>query len=144
VTTAFSPTGRRPEDGAPPYTGIMYYSHGGWIAIAIFGGTFALRYLLSPRRRGRGPGYGNSFTRTGRPGTRVAPPVDPDVTAAPPRVSPASTHSTSSGLAPGWFTDPLVRHEQRYWSGTGWTEHVTDHGVPGIDPPDQGQHPADG
>jgi hypothetical protein len=122
----------------------MYYGHSGWIAIAIFGGAFALRYLISPRRRGRGPGYGNSFTRTGRPGPRVAPPVEPDVTSIPPRVAPTSSPSTSSGLAPGWFTDPFVRHEQRYWSGTGWTEHVTDQGVPGIDPPDPGQRHAAG
>jgi hypothetical protein len=31
--------------------------------------------------------------------------------------------------------DPSGRHEKRYWSGSEWTEHVTDHGVPGIDPP---------
>jgi Protein of unknown function (DUF2510) len=123
----------------------MYYGHSGWIAIVIFGGAFALRYLLSPRRRGRGPGrgYGNSFTATSRPTPRVAPPIEPHVTPAPPGRAPASP-STSSGLAPGWFTDPFVRHEQRYWSGTGWTEHVTDQGVPGIDPPEPGQRRAAG
>ena len=36
----------------------------------------------------------------------------------------AATGSTFTGTAPGWFTDPFVRHEQRYWSGTAWTEHV--------------------
>jgi hypothetical protein len=121
----------------------MYYGHSGWIAIVIFGGAFALRYFLSPRRRGRGPGYGNSFTRPGRPGPPVVPPSAPDVTSAAVQ-APASTPSTGSGLAPGWFTDPFVRHEQRYWSGTGWTEHVTDHGVPGIDPPDPEQRRAAG
>jgi hypothetical protein len=35
----------------------------------------------------------------------------------------------------GWFRDPFFRHEQRYWSGTAWSEHVTDDGVPGTDPP---------
>ena len=40
-----------------------------------------------------------------------------------------------AGTAPGWFRDPFVRHEQRYWSGTSWTEHVQDAGTPGVDPP---------
>jgi hypothetical protein len=31
--------------------------------------------------------------------------------------------------------DPFVRHEHRYWSGTEWTEHIMDDGVPGTDPP---------
>jgi hypothetical protein len=38
-------------------------------------------------------------------------------------------------VPPGWFTDPSGRHQQRYWSGSAWTEHVTDAGVPGADPP---------
>ena len=42
---------------------------------------------------------------------------------------------TFTGIAPGWLTDPSGRHERRYWSGSAWTEHVTDGGVPGIDPP---------
>ena len=40
-----------------------------------------------------------------------------------------------TGIAPGWLTDPSGRHEQRYWSGSEWTEHVTDGGIPGTDPP---------
>jgi hypothetical protein len=122
----------------------MYYGHSGWIAIVIFGGLFALRYFGGQRRRGRRPGYGNSFTRMGRPSPPVAPPDRPVGSSDPPWVAPASTHGTSSGLAAGWFTDPFVRHEQRYWSGTGWTEHVTDQGVPGIDPPDEGRRDAAG
>ena len=46
-----------------------------------------------------------------------------------------------TGTASGWFTDPFVRHEQRYWSGTAWTEHVQDKGAPGIDPPPQPRSP---
>jgi uncharacterized protein YxjI len=37
--------------------------------------------------------------------------------------------------APGWYADPYGRHEARYFSGTGWTEHVASQGRPGIDPP---------
>jgi uncharacterized RDD family membrane protein YckC len=34
-----------------------------------------------------------------------------------------------------WTTDPLGRHEYRYWDGAQWTEHVSDNGVVGADPP---------
>ena len=47
----------------------------------------------------------------------------------------------STGTAPGWFTDPFVRHEQRYWSGTAWTEHVLDGGTPAVDPPPEHSSP---
>ena len=42
-----------------------------------------------------------------------------------------------TGIAAGWLIDPSGRHEKRYWSGTEWTDHVTDGGVPGSDPPPQ-------
>lgn len=62
-------------------------------------------------------------------------------------INPASTVRSSggvdessgqvpfTGIAPGWLIDPSGRHERRYWSGSEWTEHVTDGGVPGTDPP---------
>jgi uncharacterized protein YxjI len=34
----------------------------------------------------------------------------------------------------GWFPDPLGRHEQRYWDGQQWTEHVASNGRQGVDP----------
>jgi len=34
----------------------------------------------------------------------------------------------------GWHPDPMKRHEQRYWDGAQWTEHVSDAGVPSTDP----------
>ena len=42
-----------------------------------------------------------------------------------------------------WATDPYARHEQRYWDGRKWTEHVSTNGVAAIDPPTWGQEPAD-
>lgn len=39
-------------------------------------------------------------------------------------------------LDPTWGPDPVGRHEQRYWDGTDWTEHVNDQGVAGSDPID--------
>jgi hypothetical protein len=41
------------------------------------------------------------------------------------------------GVAAGWMPDPSGRHEQRYWSGTAWTEHVHTNGLAGVDPVSQ-------
>ncbi|MGH8861069.1 MAG: phospholipid scramblase-related protein [Jatrophihabitantaceae bacterium] len=35
----------------------------------------------------------------------------------------------------GWYSDPLGRHEMRYYDGRQWTEHVSSHGRTAIDPP---------
>ncbi len=37
-------------------------------------------------------------------------------------------------VAAGWYSDPLGRHEYRYWGGGAWTEHVADRGIAGKDP----------
>jgi len=42
--------------------------------------------------------------------------------------------------APGWYADPFGRAEARYYNGSTWTEHVTSHGRPGVDPPGGGSH----
>ncbi|MGH9081251.1 MAG: DUF2510 domain-containing protein [Acidimicrobiales bacterium] len=104
------------------------YGHGSWIAIVIFAVVLVVRALSSQRRRGNRPGGRppvSSFTSS-RPG----PPTGSTATS----VSPSGP-SAGSGLSPGWFRDPTGRHEQRYWSGTDWTDHVVDDGVPGTDPP---------
>jgi uncharacterized protein YxjI len=31
-------------------------------------------------------------------------------------------------FAPGWYPDPAGQHEQRWYDGTQWTEHVSSHG----------------
>ncbi len=107
----------------------MYAGRSGWLVILVFGGTALVRYLSYQRRRaGRNrpgsPGAGRSFT------------AGPGGQASGPREGAGAVEPTTGvGTAAGWFTDPFVRHEQRYWSGTAWTEHVSDAGVPGIDPP---------
>jgi hypothetical protein len=35
----------------------------------------------------------------------------------------------------GWFADPDGRHELRYFDGSGWTAHVADGGIAGVDGP---------
>lgn len=48
-----------------------------------------------------------------------------------------------TGLPPAaWHPDPAGRHDQRYWDGARWTEHVRDGVTPGIDPPTQLVAPA--
>jgi len=99
-----------------------------WVTVIVLLAVLAVRLVSSQRRRG-----------TGRPGARPGvrgftaspgPATDPH-----PHATGTSAPGTSSGTAPGWFTDPFVRHEQRYWSGTAWTEHVLDGGTPAVDPP---------
>ncbi|HUQ62195.1 MAG TPA: DUF2510 domain-containing protein [Acidimicrobiales bacterium] len=53
--------------------------------------------------------------------------------APPPPSQPAP--QVAAGAPPGWHADPGGRHELRYWDGTAWTEHVSDRGTTGVDPP---------
>ncbi len=39
-------------------------------------------------------------------------------------------------IAPDWYLDPTNRHEQRYWDGSRWTEHVRDGSSTTTDPVD--------
>jgi hypothetical protein len=113
----------------------VYAGHVAWITPVVFVGVFAVRYLTSPRRRqgGRGPvPPGSAFM--GRPQSARSHAPDRRDQGAP-RAAATAGGSGHTGTAPGWFRDPFVRHEERYWSGTAWTEHVTDHGAPAIDPP---------
>ncbi len=126
----------------------MYYGHSSWIPIVIFGAMFAMRYANSRRRGGRtrGPGSGmgmgmgqrSPFTGPSRPPTAGSYPVHS--TTPPPAsdvASPPATpvHGAGTGPVPSWLRDPFFKHDYRYWSGSEWTEHVTDDGVPSIDPP---------
>jgi hypothetical protein len=103
-----------------------FYGHGSSIALVLFFGLFAMR-ALSSQRRHRGQRGGAPSTASFTDPTSRGP-VPDDVGR-----SPADIRFT--GIPAGWLIDPSGRHERRYWSGTEWTEHVTDGGVPGIDPP---------
>ena len=39
-----------------------------------------------------------------------------------------------SQVPAGWFNDPYGRYQQRYWDGSGWTEHVSTNGQQTVDP----------
>jgi hypothetical protein len=51
-----------------------------------------------------------------------------------PSAQPVTTWGQATG-PPGWFADPGRRHDLRYWDGRRWTEHVSDRGTQGVDPP---------
>lgn len=60
-----------------------------------------------------------------------------DVTSVEPLAGGAAMSapiSAASAAPGGWHPDPSGRHEQRYFDGTQWTEHVTTAGVAGTDP----------
>ncbi len=38
---------------------------------------------------------------------------------------------------PGWYVDPTTDGKQRYWDGTGWTEHFADNALPPPQPQSQ-------
>jgi len=44
---------------------------------------------------------------------------------------------TPSQQAPGWFADPSLSHQLRYWDGARWTESVSDAGTSSVDPVDR-------
>src|SRR5262249_53817389 len=39
-----------------------------------------------------------------------------------------------SGPIAGWYPDPAIRHQARFWDGFKWSERVADNGMEGIDP----------
>jgi len=105
----------------------MYYGHGSWIVPLVFVALFALRALSSRRRRDaqrRPEVFTPSFTRPDPRGSTEGPATQPSDT----------TGMSHTGIPAGWLVDPSGRHDQRYWSGSDWTDHVTDGGVPGTDP----------
>jgi len=44
-------------------------------------------------------------------------------------------------MAGEWRQDPKAAHQLRYHDGNGWTDHISDNGVIGVDPFDQPRHP---
>jgi hypothetical protein len=94
----------------------------------VFAAFFAMRAL--PSRRGRRRPPSGSTTN---PFTGASSATHPSDSGGGPLGG-----VTFTGIAPGWLIDPSGRHELRYWSGSEWTEHVTDGGTPGTDPPPAG------
>ncbi len=54
--------------------------------------------------------------------------------ATQPPTAPAPAAATPAVPA-GWYADPALRYELRYWDGSAWTEHVSRAGQQYTDPP---------
>jgi len=67
------------------------------------------------------------------PAPVVAPVVATETPSAP---RPEPTVAAPADAAPiaGWYPDPAMRHQARFWDGFRWTERVADNGLEGIDP----------
>lgn len=64
-------------------------------------------------------------------------PRAPFVPGAGARVVPLPLGPVPGGSAPAtWAPDPTGRHQWRWWSGVGWTDHVADDGEAAEDPVD--------
>ncbi len=72
--------------------------------------------------------WAHQLPRPASPYTRAW--VAPHARVGPVAVIPPSAVATP----PGWYPDPVGGHQFRYWDGRNWSEHVSDDGVPGVDP----------
>lgn len=127
------------------------YGRSSWVFVVIIVAMFAFRMTASRRRSSGG----------GRPG-RPAPPYNGPTSSpfqpggpagrsgavgTPEGLSDTDAGASAgrpghTGIPAGWMVDPSGRHQQRYWSGATWTEHVTDDGMPSTDPPPGAAGPA--
>jgi len=58
-------------------------------------------------------------------------PVDSGVSAM---METAGTTTVDTAPIAGWYPDPAMRHQARFWDGFKWTDRVADNGVEAIDP----------
>ena len=58
-------------------------------------------------------------------------PVDPGASAT---MGMAGITAVDTAPIAGWYPDPAMRHQARFWDGFKWTERVADNGIEGIDP----------
>jgi hypothetical protein len=106
--------------------GYGYHSGGAWYVILIPAAFILVRMFAGQRRRRIGGG-------------RQSPAPPAMSNSAVPGSAAAAPHAAYApgprGIPAGWLVDPSGRFDQRYWSGTEWTDHVTKDGVPSSDPP---------
>ena len=68
----------------------------------------------------------------------ATPVAEPSPARARPRAAPEPAPApiaAGTSHAAGWYPDPSMRYELRYWDGTQWTEHVARQGQQFTDPP---------
>jgi Protein of unknown function (DUF2510) len=102
--------------------------HSSWIFLVIVAAGIAIRMMSSRRRGSMG---GGMRSRPGPPPGMSLFQNEPSPSTPPAR---PRTGPTYTGIPAGWMADPSGKHDERYWSGTEWTEHVMNDGTPAIDP----------
>ncbi len=66
-----------------------------------------------------------------QPGPAAAPTPAPQVFAAP--APPPPPPPPPANIPAGWYPDPHLAYELRYWDGSRWTDHVSTRGEQAID-----------
>jgi hypothetical protein len=67
-------------------------------------------------------------------GTEEPVPYTPTEAPASVGADPMASVAVDSGPIAGWYPDPAMRHQARFWDGFKWTERVADNGIEGFDP----------
>jgi hypothetical protein len=67
-----------------------------------------------------------------------APGPMPNAMAPAPWAQPPAVPGALNAVGPHWASDPTGRHQHRWWSGTAWSDSVSDNGVSSLDPIQQG------
>ena len=79
-------------------------------------------------------GSGSMAAKPPVPETRPATILDAPASAKAPVLANGVAGNGFALRQPGFFEDPIGRHDQRYWDGSRWTEHVKEEGQRFIDP----------
>ncbi len=104
------------------------------ILLAVVGGFIALA-IANSQARNRLAAANNELVYLRPENARLQQWVA-HLSGAPSAEAQATAYPTSTLLPAQWYPDPSGRHELRYWEGSSWTGHVSDHGVTSLDPPD--------
>jgi Protein of unknown function (DUF2510) len=67
-------------------------------------------------------------------GTPEPTPYAPTETPVNPDFDGFGDAASAEAPIAGWYPDPSMRHQARFWDGFKWTERVADGGIEGVDP----------
>ena len=93
------------------------------------------RPYKGPASKRRGKKFGTFTNMHGQVVTET--PIRVEVINQPtpqPTLQPTPQPIRALSAPAGWLADPTSRHQLRYWTGTAWSEHVSDMGATDVDP----------